>query len=408
MNDDKRQILPDLSALRIDHATRTASKASRLKLILAGGALVCIAAAVAVVGSLTKKNVVEITKARAYTHTEATPVLNASGYVTPRRRATVAAKITGRVQEMFVEEGMQVTEGQVLALLDSSDARERLRAAEADLEVAQAAVADIEVNLADARRTLARVRQLHRDGVASNEARDKAVAAVDSLEARLRLAKEQVEAAQKRRDVAVQDVENCVVRAPFAGIVVSKDAQVGEMVSPISAGGGFTRTGIATIVDMASLEIEVDVNESFIAKVAIGQKVDAALDAYPEWHIPATVRTIIPTADRQKATVKVRITFDQLDPKILPDMGVKVTFLGTANNTGNRSSVLVKREALHEADDGTYVFVFQDGIVSRRNVTVGEAFAQDIEIVAGLSAGEQVVISAAQPLRDGQRAVLKH
>src|SRR5262249_22717307 len=152
--------------------------------------------------------------------------------------------------------------------------------------------------------------------------------AVQSYEARIALVKEQIHAAEAKIQVAQQDVDNAIIRAPFAGMVVSKDAQRGEIVSPVSAGGGFTRTGIATIVDMTSLEVEVDVNESYIARVQPGQKVTATLDAYPDWQIPAKVRTIIPTADRQKATVKVRISFDKLDPRILPDMGVKVSFLG--------------------------------------------------------------------------------
>src|SRR5436305_5371255 len=150
----------------------------------------------------------------------------------------------------------------------------------------------------------------------------------DSLNAKINLVKQQARAAQSRIGISEQEIENCVIRAPFDGILGSKDAQRGEMVSPVSAGGGFTRTGIATIVDMGSLEIEVDVNESYIARVKAGQPVTAVLDAYPDWQVPAKVRTVIPTADRQKATVKVRATFDRLDPRILPDMGVKVAFLG--------------------------------------------------------------------------------
>ena len=407
MHDGKQQTPPDLSALKIDHATRTVKKFDSRRLLLAAAAVLCAAILAAIAVTAQKKNIVEVAPARPFVHNESVAVLNASGYVTPRQRATVAAKITGRVQEMMVEEGMQVVEGQVLAVLDSSDARERLRAAEADLAVARATIADVQVNLADAQRTLARVRNLHRNGVASSQDLDSAQAAMDSLHARLDLAHQQVQAAQTRRDVAAQDVENCVVRAPFAGIVVSKDAQVGEMVSPISAGGGFTRTGIATIVDMQSLEIEVDVNESYIAKITIGQMVDAALDAYPDQHLPATVRTIIPTADRQKATVKVRIAFDRLDPKILPDMGVKVTFLGAPPPSDGRKSVLVKREAVREADEGKYVFVFSDNRISRRMVTVGELLSNDIEILDGLAAGEQVVVGSAQPPRDGQRAAVK-
>jgi len=197
-----------------------------------------------------------------------------------------------------------------------------------------------------------------------------------------------------------------MVRAPFGGIVVSKDAQRGEMVSPVSAGGGFTRTGIATIVDMASLEIEVDVNESYIARVKTSQPVTAVLDAYPDWQIPAKVRTVIPTADRQKATVKVRATFDRLDPRILPDMGVKVTFLGE-ESAPSAARVLVSRAALVDEGGTTAVFVHRDGKVERRAVRVGQARGNDQEIIAGLSDGEQVVTTGAKQLRDGQSVRVK-
>jgi HlyD family secretion protein len=195
------------------------------------------------------------------------------------------------------------------------------------------------------------------------------------------------------------------VRAPFDGVAVSKDAQVGEMVSPISAGGGFTRTGIATIVDMQSLEIEVDVNESFIAKVKPGQKVEAVLDSYPNWGIPAKVRTLIPSADRQKATVKVRISFDKLDPRILPDMGVKVSFLGDESE-GQRAAVqaLVPKDAVREVDGKQVVFVFRDGRLERRAVKLGLTRGNDAEVLAGLSQGEQVVVQGPQGLQDGQQA----
>jgi len=199
------------------------------------------------------------------------------------------------------------------------------------------------------------------------------------------------------------------VRAPFAGVVVSKDAQRGEMVSPISAGGGFTRTGIATIVDMGSLEIEVDVNESFIARVSSGQPVTAVLDAYPDWQVPAKVRTVIPTADRQKATVKVRVTFDRLDPRILPDMGVKVTFLGEEPSApaAGGGRVLVPRAALREEGGTAAVFVYREGRVERRAVRLGQARGNEHEVIAGLTEGEQVVTIGVSELRDGQSARVK-
>jgi RND family efflux transporter MFP subunit len=261
------------------------------------------------------------------------------------------------------------------------------------------------VSLASAERDLRRMEELWKSGFVAEQARDQAATAVASLRARIALAGEQVGAAEARVQVAQQDLDNCTVRAPFAGIVVSRDAQRGEMVSPVSAGGGFTRTGIATIVDMSSLEIEVDVNESYIARVRAGQPVTAVLDAYPDWQTRARVRTVIPTADRQKATVKVRVTFDRLDPRILPDMGVKVTFLGeepSASAAGS-GAVLVPRTALREEGGTAAVFVHREGRVERRAVRLGQARGDEHEVVAGLSDGEQVVITDVDTLRDGQR-----
>src|SRR5262249_7838754 len=235
--------------------------------------------------------------------------------------------ITGRVTNVLFDEGTRVKEGQLLATLDDSDYKRTLDSAKADRDSSQAAIADLEVQLRNAEIQLKRAKQLHESGIQTQEALDNALTNADSLRAKIALTKQQVAAAESRIAVAQQAVDNCVIRAPFPGIVVSKDAQVGERVSTNSAGGGFTRTGSATIVDMKSNEIEVDVNESYIAKVKEGQLVKATLDAFPNDPYDAKVRTVIPTADRQKATVKVRISFVKLDDKVLPDMGVKVAFL---------------------------------------------------------------------------------
>jgi RND family efflux transporter MFP subunit len=248
--------------------------------------------------------------------------------------------------------------------------------------------------------------ELWKDGAVSEQVVDQARTVVDSHRARIALAEEQVRAAEARAKVAEQDLENTVIRAPFSGLVVSKDAQRGEMVSPISAGGGFTRTGIATIVDMSSLEVEVDVNESSIARITPGQPVEAVLDAYPDWKIPATVRTVIPTADRQKATVKVRAAFDRLDPRILPDMGIKVTFLGPPPQ-GDAPRVLVPRAAVQQGKEGAAAFVYRDGRVERRALRLGPARGTDLEVTEGLRDGEEVVLKGLDALRDGQRVQKK-
>ena len=409
MDDSKERKLPDLASLRIDASARTKTGTSkRPRLIIAAGIALLIMIVLISIAVKNKKVTVEVAIARPAVESKGAVVLNASGYVTPRRRSTIAAKITARVREMLVEEGMQVKEGQVLAYLDDSDAKVRLAAAQAALQVASAGVKELEVNEVDAVRTLRRVKNLHQEKVASRENLDHSQAAADALGARRKLALEQVQSAQAQMEVARQDLDNCTVRAPFPGIVVSKDAQVGEMVSPISAGGGFTRTGIATIVDMDSLEIEVDVNESYIAKVGAGQKVDAVLDAYPEWHIPASVRTTIPTADRQKATVKVRIAFDKLDPRILPDMGVKVSFLSsetTAPATG--AQAIIPKEALRDVDGKQVVFRVVNSRIEQCTVKPGPQRGSDVEVIDGIKAGDTVVVSSQETLRDGQRAEVK-
>ena len=398
---------PDLSALRIDERARRDSKRPGWRALAAGlGALGLLSAGLVFV-LREKAPEVEVTTARA-DRGGRPALLNASGYVTPRQRATIAAKITARVNEIFVDEGMQVEPGQVLARLDDSDARARLTSASAEREATAATLGELRVNLENAERELRRVDALWDQRLVAEQARDQARMAVDSLRARIVLAREQVAAAAARVKIAQQDLDNCTVRAPFGGIVVSKDAQRGEMVSPVSAGGGFTRTGIATIVDMASLEIEVDVNESYIARVKAGQPVTAVLDAYPDWQISGKVRTVIPTADRQKATVKVRAAFDKLDPRILPDMGVKLTFLGDERAAPTAAGrVLVPRTAVREEGGGAAVFVHREGRLERRAVKLGQARGNEHEVLAGLSDGDQVVTAGINELRDGQNVRVK-
>lgn len=398
---------PDLSGLKLEESARRDPSRRGWRLIAAGLATVLVIATGLVFILRERAPLVEVTSVRADKGGRPA-LLNASGYVTPRRRATVAAKITARVNEIFAEEGMGVEAGQILAKLDDSDARARLAAAHAEREATSATLGDLRVNLANAERELRRMDELWRRGLVAEQSLDQARTTVESLRARIALAQEQVAAADARVQVAQQDLDNCTVRAPFAGIVVSKDAQRGEMVSPVSAGGGFTRTGIATIVDMTSLEIEVDVNESYIARVRAGQPVTAVLDAYPDWPVPARVRTVIPTADRQKATVKVRATFDRLDSRILPDMGVKVTFLGDAPDAPTAGGrVLVPRTAVREERGTASVFVYREGRVERRAVRLGQARSSDHEVIAGLVEGEQIISSGVTELRDGQRARVK-
>jgi len=402
MTDTKK---PNLSDLKIDREAKTGDSGGRKLLGIAAAILVTIAVIVILVVSSRSAPLVEVAVARAAPTAGSATVLNASGYVEPRRKATVSAKITGKVIEVLVDEGMIVEKDQILARLDDSDARRRYEAIRAESDVARAAIEELEVNLADAERTLRRTTKLHDDGVASIQDLDTATAATDAFRAKLRVAGTSLAAAEAQLAVSAQDLENYTIRAPFAGIAVSKDAQPGEMVSPVSAGGGFTRTGISTIVDMESLEIEVDVNESHIAKVHPGQPAEAVLDAYPNWRIPATVRTVIPTADRQKATVKVRLTFDQLDPKILPDMGVKVAFRETVEETEPTTPLqsLVPISAIRQDGGQPVVFVVSADTLDRRAVSLGKETGTDVEVIAGVTAGETVVVGDTDGLSDGAK-----
>ena len=261
------------------------------------------------------------------TSAQSQQILNASGYITARRKATVSAEITGRILEIFIEEGTVVEKGQIVAKLDDTLAKVDLDLAKARVRSAEARISEIEVDLAEAKRVLARTEELIKTQIASQAALTKAQARVDTLKSSYERAAVDIDIAKLEVTRQRETVEKYVIRAPFDGVVVGKNAQPGEMISPVSAGGGFTRTGICTIVDMDSLEIEVDVNESYIGRVFAGQKVLATLDSYPDWDIPAAVIAVVPTANRDKATVKVRISLGVKDPRILPDMGVKVAFL---------------------------------------------------------------------------------
>ena len=337
-------------------------------------------------------------------------VLNASGYVTARRRATISSKITGKIIEVNVEEGMAVTEGQVLARLDDSTPKAALALVMAQAESSRKAVNENEVHLAQARLTLRRVTELRKKGIATESDVDLAKADVDGTEARINALRGQVTVAERQIEVQQADLDNTIIRAPFTGVAISKDAQPGEMVSPVSAGGGFTRTGICTIVDMHSLEIEVDVNESYINRVRPAQRVTAVLDAYPDFQIPGHVITTVPTADRQKATVLVRIAFETLDPRILPDMGIKVTFLKEDDEVAApaaRPATLVPKAAIQSDNTNSFVYVVTGDTVERRAVKAGGADGDRVEVLGALRAAERVVVSPPPGLTDGAKVIVK-
>jgi RND family efflux transporter MFP subunit len=327
-------------------------------------------------------------------------VLNASGYVTARRAATVSSKVTGKVTEVLIEEGMKVKEGQVLARLDDSNIKASLDVAAAQLASAQAALAETEAQLKDANQEFQRTTELSKQHIASQSDLDLAESNAKALQAHLAQQKLDVVVADRQVAGWQQQMDDMIIRAPFDGVITTKDAQPGEMISPVSAGGGFTRTGIGTIVDMGSLEIEIDVNESYINRVEPGQPVEATLDAYPDWKIPCKVIAIIPTADRDKSTVKVRVGFDRLDPRILPDMSVKVAFRDNGGTAAARA-VMVPKDAVLSRDGRDVVFVIRDGHAERRAVTVTDTQNDDSVLSAGVSAGEKIVVNAPANLQDG-------
>ena len=320
-------------------------------------------------------------------------VLDATGYVVARRQATVSSKTTGKVVEVLVEEGMHVEEGQLLAQLDDSITRAQLELSESQLRASHASLDEMKVQLKQARLDLERTSGLAGRQLASQADLDRDTLTVEGLVARLARVEQELNVAERHADVQRQMLEDMQIRAPFAGVVVAKAAQPGEMISPVSAGGGFTRTGICTIVDMDSLEVEVDVNEAYINRVFPGQPVTVALNAYPDVQIPASVIAIIPTADRNKATVRVRIRILDRDDRVLPDMGVKVRFLDDtpAPPPVAEAGVLVPADAVTDTGSEAYVWVVSEDRVSRRPVVVAGTRGGDLRVIAGLEGGERVV-----------------
>jgi len=397
---------PSLDQLRIERRPERESSSWRWPVIVILAAIVTAAAwffwsnrAVSVE--------VRTSAVREFKSQAAGTVLNASGYVTARRQATVSSKFTGKVMEVLIEEGMTVEAGQVLARLDDSNITASFELGKAQLVSAQKGLKETETLLNEAQINYERSRNLVEKKLASEAELDRNRALAGSLAAQLERKRADVEVAARQLDIYQRQIEDTVIRAPFAGVIVAKNAQPGEMISPVSAGGGFTRTGIGTIVDMSSLEIEIDVNEAYINRVTPGQEVVATLDAYPDWKIPAHVITIIPTADRQRATVEVRVGFDELDSRVLPDMGVKVAFQESAQSDDQpaqrKSGVLVQKSAVRRHDGRDYVLVVNDGQLERRAVAVSENRGSDILLSSGVVPGEAVVVEGPADLTDGMR-----
>jgi RND family efflux transporter MFP subunit len=398
-----------LQQLRIDRNNNAVRMPKRTWVAAGGGAAVLLVLAAWVLYAWKQPVVVQTALAQSVAAAQGnTSVLDATGYVTARRQATVSSKVTGRVKDVLIEEGQHVTAGQVMARLDNADANAQWQLARTQLEVARAQLADLAVLEAQAERNYARQLDLVKRNFISEQAADDARTAVESRRANRQTQEKQVEAAQRNVELAQVNLNNTVITAPFSGVVTVKAAQPGEMVSPISAGGGFTRTGIGTIVDMDSLEVEVEVNESYIGRVQADQPVETHLNAYPDWKIPGKVIAIIPAADRSKATVKVRISIEgPRDTRIVPDMGARVAFLEKAEPAGEKRQplpgVLIPSGAIRAQGDGNVVYVVDGDRARTRRVTLGQTYSELRQVLDGLKANERVVVRPPANLLDGDR-----
>jgi RND family efflux transporter MFP subunit len=404
-----------LQQLRIDRSEeRAPSRTSRVAIGIAAALLVLAAVAAGAWWWLRGGATLEVASATAIAPTSGAAgplaVLQATGYVTARREATVSAQITGTLTQVMIEEGEHVEQGQVLALLEDTAQKAALAQASAQLQAAQAQLAQSVATLAQNRRDLKRAEDLVGRKLVSQQAVEVARTQVETQQAGVESQRRQVDLARAGVEGAQVQLNYCTVRAPFAGVVIAKAAQVGEIVSPFSAGGGFTRTGIGTIVDMDSLEIEVDVNESYINRVVAGQKIEAVLDAYPDWKIPGHVIAIIPTADRSKATVKVRVAMDVKDARIVPDMGVRVSFLEESKPGAEAppppKGVLVPDKSIVQRDGRSVVFAIDGDRARLQVVTAGQTMG-DLRLVEGIAAGTRVVRAPPAGMTDGVRVTVR-
>jgi len=396
-----------LHQLRIDRGLREEVTEVRRWPWIVGGALVLVLIGVGVWLMKSRHADIVVHTAMAQPMVSGGPstsVLDATGYVTAGREASVSAQITGKLSEVLVEEGDHVQVGQVLGRLDDTSQRAALAQAEAQLHSAQALLVQFQAQLAQDQRDVKRAEDLVLRKLVSEQAVEQARTLVDTQSAQLEQQRKQIDLAAANVRSAQVQLDYCTVRAPFTGVVIAKAAQVGEIVSPLSAGGGFTRTGIGTLVDMDSLEIEVDVNEAYINRVQPKQPVASVLNAYPDWKIPSHVIAIIPTADRSKATVKVRIGLDLKDDRIVPDMGVRVSFLEEQKHVEQDArpprGVLVPTAALRREGTTDTLFVLKDGKAQRRTVTLGGAFGNSRQVESGVSPGEAVIVDAPAELKD--------
>ena len=403
-----------LRDLRIDRRPKANPPKSRRRWLVFGGLAALTVALIVLIGG--RPTPVETAVARSAADAGPPTLLDASGFVTARRIATVSSKITGRVAEVLIEEGMQVEKDQLLARLDATDARAQLALATAQFAASESQLAEARTQLTLAETTLRRQHELLDRQLVAQSVFDQAKADRDARAARLSSLQKAVGVAREQQALAAIGVDNTEITAPFSGVIIAKAAQPGEMVSPLSAGGGFTRTGIGTLVDMDSLEVNVDVNEAFIGRVQPRMPVVAMLNAYPDWRIPGSVIAIVPTADRTKATVRVRIALDNRDPRIVPDMGVRVSFLQPLDPDAPKptgafvpEAAIVQPAATVPGEDAARptVFVVEGGVARRVEVSLGAEANAERHVTIGLVGGEQVIVAPPANLDDGARVAAK-
>lgn len=393
-----------LNELKINRRGSVAKKKRRWPFYL--GIALALAIAFGLFGR-SKPIEIETVNPRSAAESGPESVLDASGYVTARRIATVSSKVTGKVKEVYIEEGQRVKEGEVLARLDVLDSNAQLALSQAQVSSSQSQLAEAQAQLKFAQATYHRNSELAAKQLVSKSALENSKAELDSRKARLVSLQKAVVVSEQQRDVAQIGVDNTIIRAPFDGVIIAKAAQPGEMISPISAGGGSIRTGIGTLVDMDSLEVQVDVNEAYIGRVAPQMPIEAVLNAYPEWKIPGDVIAIIPTADRSKATVKVRVALKSKDPRIVPDMGVRVSFLEAQDTSKPLVGFWVPSNTLIKEGEQQFVFTVVDGKAKRIAVTTIESNDNDTLINKGVSKGDSIIVTPSKDLKDGSEVAIK-
>ena len=409
----------DLSGLKIDRDAPSpeSSPARRTFLLAAALILLLVAAYFAYRGTHPSAMRVQVARAESLGGVPgagATEILTANGYVVARQRASVSTEVSGRLNRLFVEEGSRVKKGDVLGVLQNQDQRSALESARAALGSAEARLVETAATARETALARGRMEQLRAKGLVSQSELDRAVAADDVASARVKSAEAEVRSAKARVQSAQVEYDKTFVRAPFAGAVLRKEAEVGEMVSPVPSSGGLTRGAIVTMANLATLEVEADVNEGYVSRVHEGMRAEITLDAYPDERFPGHVRQIVPTADRQKATVLVKVAFDRLDPRVLPEMGVKATFLADPSGPGAAAggpaivaAVAIPKKALRESEGRAVVFVVEGGRAVMRGVSPRPLGGDRVAVSGGLAPGDLVIVEAPSTLADKSRVTVK-